>query len=226
MDEELLQIRERIYQGDADGVIRATEQALRSGIGLEEIMQGALFPAMEHLGEEMQNNGLSVPEVLRASRAMQAAMYVLRPIITHSGMPTKGLVVIGTVAGDLHDVGKNIVSMMLSGYGYTVVDLGVDVTKEQFADAVVQYHPDVVAMSALLTTTMEEMARTISYLEEKHLRAGVKIAIGGAPTTMAFARAIGADAYTANAFELTEAVDDLLAGRIGRHSTKYTESRE
>lgn len=220
-DDILKQIQNGIYKGDTKYVIDRTELALRYGISLEEIMKDALFPPMNVLGEKLRTHEIFIPDVLKASRAMHAALYVLRPIISHSSSSPKGLVVIGTVAGDLHDIGKNMVSMMLSGHGYTVIDLGIDVTKEQFAEAIVKYQPDILALSALLTTTMPEMQNVIEYLKKKNLRDQVKITIGGSPTSMDFAQEIGADAYSANVFDCIEAVNDLVSGRIGVHSTIY-----
>lgn len=221
MDDILEQIQKGIFQGDTKYVIDRTELALRYGISMDEILRDALFPPMEVLGEQLRTRQIFIPDVLKASRAMHAALYVLRPIITHSSSAPKGLIVIGTVAGDLHDIGKNMVAMMLTGYGYTVVDLGIDVTKELFAEAVVKYKPDILAMSALLTTTMPEMGNVIEYLEKEGLRERVKITIGGSPTTMDFAREIGADAYSENVFDAMRAVDELMEGRIGIYSTKY-----
>lgn len=221
MDDILQQIKKGILKGDTKYVIDRTELALRYGISLDEIMKVALFPPMKLLGEKLQTHEIFIPDVLKASRAMHAALYVLRPIISHSSSAPKGLVVIGTVAGDLHDIGKNMVTMMLTGHGYTVIDLGIDVTKEQFAEAIVNYQPNVLAMSALLTTTMPEMQSVIEYLESQNLRDKVKITIGGSPTTMQYAQEIGADAYSKNVFDAIDAVDDLVADRIGIHSTLY-----
>lgn len=221
MEDILGQIQNGILNGDTKYVIDRTEMALRYGISIEEIMRGSLFPPAQRLGERLRTHEIFIPEVLRASRAMHAALYVLRPIISHcSDNKMKGLVVIGTVAGDLHDIGKNMVVMMLMGHGYTVIDLGIDVTKERFADAVIDYKPNVLALSALLTTTILEIKNVIDYLEERDLRSQVKITIGGAPTTMEFAREAGADAYSDTVFDAVGAVDDLVNGRCGRYSTK------
>ncbi|KIR03032.1 Corrinoid methyltransferase [Lachnospiraceae bacterium TWA4] len=221
MDDVLNQIQNGIFRGDTNYVIDRTELALRYGISLDEIMTGALFPPMKIMGEQLRTHEIFIPDVLKASRAMHAALYVLKPLISHNSSAPKGLVVIGTVAGDLHDIGKNMVSMMLSGHGYTVMDLGIDVTKEQFAEAITTYSPDILAMSALLTTTMPEMGNVVEYLKELGIRDSVKITIGGNPTTMDFAKSIGVDAYTSNVFDAIEAADDLMAGQIGIHSTKH-----
>lgn len=219
MEDILEQIQKGILKGDTKYVIDRTELSLRYGISIEEIMRDALFPPMKLMGEQLRTQEIFIPEVLKASRAMHAALYVLRPIISHSSTSMKGLVVIGTVAGDLHDIGKNMVAMMLTGHGYTVVDLGIDVTKEQFAKAVMEYKPNVLALSALLTTTILEMQNVIEYLESCGLRDQVKITVGGSPVTMDFAREIGADAYSDTVFDALEAVDDLMAGRMGKYST-------
>lgn len=221
MEDILQQIQNGIFKGDTKYVIDRTELALRYGISLDEIMKDALFPPMTVLGERLRTHEIFIPDVLKASRAMHAALYVLKPLISHSSSAPKGLVVIGTVAGDLHDIGKNMVTMMLTGHGYTVVDLGIDVTKEQFAEAIIKYQPNVLAMSALLTTTMPEMQNVIEYLEEQNLRQNIKITIGGAPTTMEFAKEIRADSYSENVFDAISAVDDLISGKIGIHSTLY-----
>lgn len=223
MEDIVKQIQNGIYKGDTKYVIDRTELALRYGISLDEIMKEALFPPMQVLGEKLRTHELFIPDVLKASRAMHAALYVLRPIISHRSGSPKGLVVIGTVAGDLHDIGKNMVTMMLTGHGYTVVDLGIDVTKEQFAEAIIKYKPDVLGLSALLTTTMPEMQNVIEYLKEINLRNQVKITIGGLPTSMEFARKIGADAYSENVFDAMEAVDDLINGTVSIHCTAYEE---
>lgn len=220
MEDILGQIQKGILNGDTKYVIDRTEMSLRYGISIEQILREALFPPIQLLGEKLRSHEIFIPEVLRASRAVHAALYVLRPIISHSSDKMKGLVVIGTVAGDLHDIGKNMVVMMLMGHGYTVIDLGIDVTKERFADAIINYKPNVLALSALLTTTILEIKNVIDYLEERGLRDQVKITIGGAPTTMDFAREIGADAYSDTVFDVMEAIDDLVAGRRGKYSTR------
>lgn len=220
MEDILGQIQKGILSGDTKYVIDRTEMSLRYGISIEQILREALFPPIQLLGEKLRTHEIFIPEVLKASRAVHAALYVLRPIISHSSDKMKGLVVIGTVAGDLHDIGKNMVVMMLMGHGYTVIDLGIDVTKERFADAIINYKPNVLALSALLTTTILEIKNVIDYLEERGLRDQVKITIGGAPTTMDFAREIGADAYSDTVFDVLGAIDDLMAGRRGKYSAK------
>jgi methylmalonyl-CoA mutase cobalamin-binding domain/chain len=147
-------------------------------------------------------------------------MYVLRPLISHYNGNLKGMVVIGTVAGDFHDLGKNMVAMFLRGYGFNVIDLGIDVTKEDFAGAIRRYNPDVLAMSALLTTTMPEFRNVHEYLVQEGLRSQVKITVGGNPVTLEYARETGADAYSSNMFEAAQAVDDLVNNRIGQFAIR------
>jgi 5-methyltetrahydrofolate--homocysteine methyltransferase len=153
-----------------------------------------------------------VPEVLRSARAMQGAMDLLRPLLVESGVPMAGKVLLGTVKGDLHDIGKNLVGMMCEGAGFEVKDLGKDIAPEQFVDAIKEYEPNVVGMSALLTTTMRVMGNTIRALEEAGVRDRVKVMVGGAPVTQAFANEIGADGYASNAAAASELAKRLAQG--------------
>lgn len=155
---------------------------------------------------------------LIASRAAHAAMYLMEPILSRSTGTSKGIVAIGTVAGDLHDIGKNLVIMMLQGSGYSVIDLGIDVPVETFIAAVRMHKPDVLALSSLLTTTLPELDNMIDALEAAGLRAQVKVIIGGAPVTAEYASRIKADAYANDLFEATEAVADLVKNRIGKYA--------
>jgi methylmalonyl-CoA mutase cobalamin-binding domain/chain len=218
MDDILTQIRDGIYRGKTDYVIDRTELALKYGISTEEIIKEAMLPPMKQLGEELRSGKIFIPEVLKASRAMHAAIYVLKPLISHYNGGLRATVVIGTVAGDLHDIGKNMVVMFLRGSGFNVIDLGIDVPKEEFAKAIQQYKPEVLAMSALLTTTMPEIKNVIDYLKKIGLRDQVKITVGGMPVTAKYAHEAGADAYSSNMFEAAEAVDDLVHNRIGKYS--------
>jgi 5-methyltetrahydrofolate--homocysteine methyltransferase len=159
---------------------------------------------MDHVGVEFKAGNMFVPEVLRSARAMQAAMDILKPLLIESGVRMIGKVLLGTVKGDLHDIGKNLVGMMCEGAGFEVRDLGRDVPPEAFVKAVKEFAPDVVGMSALLTTTMRSMEHTIKALEEAGVRDRVKVMIGGAPVTQAFASQIGADGYASNAASAAE----------------------
>lgn len=215
MKKIIQEIQDGLMDGDAQLVKAKTEAALAMGIRADEIIQSGLLPAMKIIGQNFREGTLFIPDVLMSSRAMHASLYVLRPLLTSPKLAAKGKVVTGTVAGDLHDLGKNMVAMMLEGAGYVVIDLGIDVPASEFVKAVNTHRPDVLAMSALLTTTMEELQDVVVQLKEKGLRHGVKILIGGGPVTPEFAMAIEADAYAADSFNAIEAVNRLIAGEIG-----------
>ena len=199
MNDTLKQLAEKLYDGDADMVGVLTQQALDEGLSAAEVLSGGLITGMDEVGRDFKCGDLFVPEVLVAARAMRAGMDVLRPLLAESAVPSTGKCAIGTVQGDLHDIGKNLVKMMLEGAGFEVVDLGVDVGAGTFVNAVREHQPDILGMSALLTTTMTQMKATIEALEEAGLRDMIKIMVGGAPVTEAFAQEIGADAYAADA---------------------------
>ncbi len=203
------EIAARLYDGQDRQVTALVQQALGQGLAPGEILAG-LISGMDRVGQEFRAGELFVPEVLVAARAMQAGMAVLRPVLVGSGVPGRGKYLIGTVQGDLHDIGKNLVKMMLEGAGFDVIDLGTDVAPEAFVAAVRQHQPQVLGMSALLTTTMPGMARTIAALEQAGLRASVRVMIGGAPVTAAYARQIGADAYAADAASAVEIARELV----------------
>ena len=200
-----------VIEGDLDEIHDLTEDALDEGLSAEEILNKGLMPGMDHVGVEFRAGNMFVPEVLRSARTMQASMDILRPILVEAGVETVGKVLLGTVKGDLHDIGKNLVAMMCEGAGFEVKDLGKDVAPEAFVDAVKEYEPHIVGMSALLTTTMRAMESTIRVLEEAGLRDRVKIIIGGAPTTQAFADQIGADGYASNAASAADLAKKLVA---------------
>ncbi len=162
------------------------------------------MPGMDHVGVEFKAGNMFVPEVLRSAKTMSASMEILKPILSESGVKMVGKVILGTVKGDLHDIGKNLVGMMCEGAGFEVVDLGKDIAPEAFVEAVKEHNPDIVGMSALLTTTMRTMESTIKALEEAGLRGKVKIMVGGAPVTKDFADTIGADGYASNAAAAAE----------------------
>jgi 5-methyltetrahydrofolate--homocysteine methyltransferase len=207
---------EMIYQavldGDAGTTADQVQAALDASIPPEEILRNGCIAAMSEVGRLFEIGEKFVPEMLISARAMQAAMNLLRPHLAEKDIKATGKVVIGTVAGDLHDIGKNLVAMMLEGGGFEVVDLGSDVRPEQFVDAVREHEPDLVAMSALLTTTMPSMNATIEAMAEAGLRDRVKVMVGGAPVTGAFADQISADGYAADASSATRKARELLGG--------------
>jgi 5-methyltetrahydrofolate--homocysteine methyltransferase len=218
MKDILAIIQNAIYEGDAQSAKEITETALKIGYSTDAIIKQALFPPMKEMGEKLKNGEIFIPEVLMSSRAMHASMYALSPIISHHKGMQKGVVVVGTVAGDLHDIGKNLIAMILRGSGFTVIDLGIDVTKEEFAKAIKPYRPDILAMSALLTTTMCELKNVIDYLSDKGIRSPVKIMVGGAPVTFDYAREIKADVFTNDMFQAVEAAEDLINHEVGKYS--------
>ncbi len=188
-----------VVLGNAKGTKSLTEQAIAEGVAPEKILHDGLVPGMNVVGDKFRNNEYYVPEVLIAARAMNSALDILKPLLAQNEDNYRGKVVIGTVKGDLHDIGKNIAAMMLEGAGFQVIDLGVDVSPEKMVEAVRQNKPNILGMSALLTTTMTYMKETISALEKENLRDKLKIIIGGAPITEDFARTIGADGYAPDA---------------------------
>ena len=194
-----------MQRGRSPKVKELVQQALDEGISPQEILEQGLLSGMNVVGVKFKNNEVFVPEVLIAARAMNAGIEVLKPALLADGVEAKGKVVIGTVKGDLHDIGKNLVRMMIEGQGITVVDLGVDVSPEQFYEAAVTEKAQVVCCSALLTTTMGEMKNVVKIFEEKGIRDQVKIMVGGAPITQAFCESIGADCYAADAATAAEA---------------------
>ncbi|MBN1178102.1 MAG: corrinoid protein [Anaerolineae bacterium] len=199
MSDILETISTAVIEGDVDEMVDLTEDALDEGLSAQEILDNGLMAGMDYVGVEFKAGNMFVPEVLRSAKAMQTAMDILKPLLVESGAPMVGKVLLATVKGDLHDIGKNLVGMMCEGAGFEVKDIGKDIEPEAFVAAVKEFEPDVVGMSALLTTTMRMMGHTIKALEEAGLRDRVKVMIGGAPVTQAFADEIGADGYASNA---------------------------
>lgn len=199
MSDILQELTTAVIEGNKDDITDLTEDALDDGLEAQEILNSGLMPGMDFVGKEFRAGSMFVPEVLRSARAMQASMNLLKPLLVESGVELAGKVVLGTVKGDMHDIGKNLVSMMCEGAGFEVIDLGKDVGPDDFVAAVKEYNPDVLGMSALLTTTMRSMELTIKALKEAGLRERVKIMVGGAPVTQSFATQIGADGYASNA---------------------------
>jgi 5-methyltetrahydrofolate--homocysteine methyltransferase len=211
MEDILQKIASNLYDGEDKEVANLVQQALDHGTAPGDILQGGLIAGMDEVGRDFKAGDLYVPEVLIAARAMHAGMDVLRPLLAESDMISAGKCVIGTVKGDLHDIGKNLVRMMLEGAGFEMVDLGTDVDPQAFVDAAREHQPQLMGMSALLTTTMVQMKTTIEALEEAGLRDSVKIMVGGAPVTDAFAKEVGADAYAADAASAVDVARSLAA---------------
>ena len=202
-----------VLRGKRKEVAPLVQQALDEGLGAEEVLNEGLVAAMSEIGERFSRNEAFVPEMLVAARAMSAGTEVLKPHLAEEGAEPVGKAVIGTVKGDMHDIGKNLVRMMIEGKGFEVTDLGVDVAPEQFV-TFLQEHDDVdiVCCSALLTTTMPEIGATIRAIEEAGLRDKVKVMVGGAPVTQAFADEVGADAYTPDAGAAAVRAVELVRG--------------
>ena len=196
-----------LQAGRAPKVKELVQQAVDEGIPAKDVLEPGLLSGMSVVGEKFKNNEVFVPEVLIAARAMNAGVAILNPYLTEAGVEAKGTAVIGTVKGDLHDIGKNLVKMMLEGRGLNVIDLGVDVEPERFVQAAIDNEADIICCSALLTTTMGEMKHVVEAAAAKGIRDKVKIMIGGAPVTQSFCDSIGADCYTADA---ASAADEAL----------------
>lgn len=200
MDPKLKLIYESILEGDMQKAPERVQAALDSGLTPDVILKEGMIAAMTEVGRLFEEGEYFVPEMLVSARAMQAGLVVLKPHLVETGVEPIGTVVIGTVQGDLHDIGKNLVAMMLEGAGFAVVDLGVDVKADEYVAAAQEHNAQIVAMSALLTTTMPRMKTTIEALKEASgIGKGLKIMVGGAPVTAAYAESIGADGYAADA---------------------------
>jgi len=206
---DLQAMADAVERGDQKAAVQATQEALDAGLAPEQILNEGLIAGMSSIGIKFKNNEVFIPEVLIAARAMSGAMGILEPKLVETGVQPRGKVVIGTVKQDLHDIGKNLVAMMLKGGGFHVTDLGVDVSPEKYVAAVEENHPQIVAMSALLTTTMPNMKAVVEALKEAGLD-GVKIIVGGAPVTQDFADQIGADGYAADAGSAVDLAHDLI----------------
>ncbi len=201
----VLEIRDNIISGRAKAVTALIAQALEEGIPASVILNDGLLEGMGTVGERFKNDEIFVPEVLISARAMNKGIEVLKPYLSEGDTGAKGTAVIGTVRGDMHDIGKNLVKMMIEGRGIKVIDLGTDVSPEAFYDAAIENNADIVCCSALLTTTMVEMKNVVDLFVERGMRDKVKIMIGGAPTSQEFCDEIGADCYTSDAASAAEA---------------------
>ena len=211
MSEELLKsIKEALFKGDRELVSRLTKQALESGMEVKRILDEGLIAGMEVIGARFKANEIFIPEVLISAKAMHAGMSILEPHFLKSGIKPAGKVVIGTVKGDLHDIGKNIVSMMLKGACFEVHDIGIDAPPQKFVQTVKQSSAQIIAMSSLLTTSMNSMRDTIKALQDSGLRDKVRIMVGGAPVTQEFADSIGADGYARDAAMAVDKAKELL----------------
>ncbi len=205
------EIKQATMEGNARGVTNLTKQALEAKVNINDIVNDGFISAMGIIGEKFKNGEIYVPEMLIAARAMKAGLKVLEPLLLLTTRDYIGKAIIGTVQGDLHDMGKNLVSMMLQGAGWDVIDLGVNVTPEKFVEAVVTHQPQIVGLSALLTTTMPAMKLTIEALVKAGLRDKVKVIVGGAPISAQFAEEIGADSYASDAGVAIEIAKKLVS---------------
>ena len=205
MNETLKEISEWLQKGRAPKVKAAVTKALEEGIPASKILEDGLLAGMDIIGQKFKNNEVFVPEVLVAARAMNRGVEILRPYLVEDGVETKGTVILGTVKGDMHDIGKNLVRMMMEGKGLEVIDIGVDVPTESFLDAAREHNAKLICCSALLTTTMGEMKNVVDAVKASEMNGKVKIMIGGAPITQTFCEQIGADCYTPDAASAAEA---------------------
>jgi 5-methyltetrahydrofolate--homocysteine methyltransferase len=206
----LTEISERLQQGDDESVSVLTKRAIEEKIPPKEILDRGLIGGMNIIGEKYKSREIFLPQVLLAAKAMYAGMDLLRPMFISGGMPTAGKVVMGSVQGDLHDIGKNLVGIMLKGAGFEVIDLGNNVPPERFVETAREENAQVIGMSALLTTTMPVMKGTVDLLKEKGLSGSIRTVIGGAPVSEEFARRIGADAYGYDSAKAVEVVKELV----------------
>jgi 5-methyltetrahydrofolate--homocysteine methyltransferase len=206
----LLRIADHLLHGDDDQVSALTREAIRQGLPPKDILDVGLIGGMNKVGDLFKCHEIYLPDVLLAAQAMNAGMAQLKPLLIQEGIPMLGKVVLGSVHGDLHDIGKNLVGVMLKGAGFEVIDLGSDVPPERFIEAAQTHRAPVIGMSALLTTTMPVMGRVVSLVREQGLAGSIRTIIGGAPVTERFAREIGADAYGYDAAHAVERVKALV----------------
>jgi methylmalonyl-CoA mutase cobalamin-binding domain/chain len=212
-DEILQGLFDNTLIGNAPEVKELVNQGLAEGMGPETLLYDALIPSLEEVGARFERGDYFVPEMLIAARAMQGALDILRPLLAETGAKPIGTYVMGTVKGDVHDIGKNLVNIMLEGAGFTVYDLGVNVAPETFVEQIKEHQPDVVGFSAFLTTTMPMFKANINALEKAGLRGEVIVMVGGAPVTQAYADAVGADGYASDASTAVRMAKDLIERR-------------
>ena len=211
-DADYQRLSELVIAGDIEGARALTESLVAQGVPGREILDGGLLPGMDVVGARMKAGECFIPEVLLSARTMQGCLDLIKPHLAAGDTGSAGTVLIGTVEGDVHDIGKNLVAMMLEGAGFTVVNLGAQISPAAFVAAVKEHKPQIVGMSGLLTTTIPKMGETIKLLTSEGLRESVKVMVGGAPVTQRFADEIGADAYGANAAAAVEKAKGLVAG--------------
>ncbi len=213
-NEELLrQLYDQTLVGNAPAVLELTNSGLAAGLGPETLLYDALIPSLEEVGARFERGDFFVPEMLIAGKAMAGALEVLRPLLAETGAESIGTVVIGTVKGDVHDIGKNLVNIMFEGAGFEVIDLGVQVSPEKFVNAVIEHKPDILGFSAFLTTTMPMFKANMNALTKAGLRDEVIVMVGGAPVTQEYADVVGADGYAADASAAVVRAKELLRRR-------------
>lgn len=207
---QLSTITETLISGDGETLQKLVQEALAAGVPANTILNDALIAGMDIVGAKMECGDMFIPEVLMAAQAMSESVEILKPLLADGQSSVVGKVIIGTVKGDLHDIGKNLVKMMLESAGFEIIDLGVDISPEDFVKAIIENKPDIVGLSALLTTTMPMMKKSIQTIEESGLRKNLKIIVGGAPVNQAFADEIGADGYAPDAGAASKLAKSLL----------------
>ena len=208
--EDLEKLYDAVLAGNAKQAVAVTKEAVAAGVDPQVLLDEYMIPAMDEVGQRFESNECFVPELLISARAMKGAVEVIRPLLATAGAEPIGRVVIGTVQGDLHDIGKNLVAIMLEGGGFEITDIGVDANADKFIDAINTKNPDIVALSALLTTTLPSMKNIIDRLTQAGVRQRVKVIVGGAPVTQDFADEIGADGYSDNAGGAVSLVRGLM----------------
>lgn len=200
-----------VFRGDFATVENLTKQLIEDGVNPLEIINKGLIEGMNIVAPKFKAGEMFVPEVVRAAKSMHTGLELVKPLIANSDVPSKGTILVGTVKGDLHDIGKNLVIMILESGGFNVIDLGINVSVEKFVEAVKEHNPQIIGLSALLTTTMPAMKETIDALKEAGVRDNIKILVGGAPVTQSFADEIGADGYATDAMAAKEICEKLLS---------------
>lgn len=217
MESKIKEIYDAVINGDATIVGQTVQSAITEGISAELLLNEGLIASMKEVGRLFEEGEYFVPEMLISARAMQTGMSILRPVLVAQDIKPIGKVVIGTIKGDLHDIGKNLVGMMLEGAGFQIIDLGTDVSPEKFLEAINEYKPDIVGISALLTTTMSNIRGTIRYFEEKGVRNDIKVIVGGAPLTQAYSEEIGADGFAPDASQAAALARRLMENAIAEY---------